>query len=194
MYKRQDLAIDHVIPVIQGGDNSESNLVACCARENKNRVGVCRPGFFASAPRAASSGEGRLVEELQRVTRHLMLGDKPVVGLVHGWAVGGGFSWTLNCDLTLWAESAKARLPEVGLGMFVSGGLSLLLPRVAGRMAASEITWLGPRLDAVRLLALGIAWRVVPDDALLDEGLALATQLAELPLDCLLYTSPSPRD
>lgn len=123
------------------------------------------------------------VEELQRVTRHLMLGDKPVVGLVQGWAVGGGFSWTLNCDLTLWAESAKARLPEVGLGMFVSGGLSLLLPRVAGRMVASEITWLGPRLDATRLLALGIAWRVVPDDALMDEGLALATQLAELPVE-----------
>jgi enoyl-CoA hydratase/carnithine racemase len=84
------------------------------------------------------------VDELQRVTRQLMLGDKPVVGLVHGWAVGGGFSWTLNCDLTLWAESAQVRgLPEVGFGMFVSGGLSLLLPRAAGRMAAAEITWLG---------------------------------------------------
>lgn len=121
------------------------------------------------------------VDELQRVTRHLMLGDKPVVGLVQGWAVGGGFSWTLNCDLTLWAETAQARLPEVGLGMFVSGGLSLLLPRVAGRMAAAEITWMGPRLDAPRLKTLGVAWRVVPDEALLDEGLALATRLAELP-------------
>ena len=123
------------------------------------------------------------VDELQCVTRNLMLGDKPVVGLVQGWAVGGGFSWTLNCDLTLWAETAQARLPEVNLGMFVSGGLSLLLPRVAGRMAAAEITWMGPRLDAMRLKSLGIAWRVVPDEMLLDEGLALAAQLAELPED-----------
>jgi enoyl-CoA hydratase/carnithine racemase len=124
-----------------------------------------------------------VVDELQQVTRHLMLGDKPVIGLVQGWAVGGGFSWTLNCDLTLWAETAKARLPEVGFGMFISGGLSLLLPRVTGRMSASEITWLGPRLDVARLHALGIAWRVVPDDALLAEGMALAAQLAELPVE-----------
>ena len=121
------------------------------------------------------------VDELQRVTRQLMLGDKPVVGLVHGWAVGGGFSWTLNCDLTLWAESARALLPEVGFGMFVSGGLSLLLPRAAGRMAAAEMTWLGQPLDAKRLHALGVAWRVVPDDTLLDDGMALAAQLADLP-------------
>ena len=133
---------------------------------------------------AASAADLRpSVDELQQVTRHLMLGDKPVVGLVHGWAVGGGFSWTLNCDLTLWAQSAQARLPEVGFGLFVSGGLSLLLPRVAGRMAASEITWLGQRLDAHRLHSLGIAWRVVPDDKLLEEGLALAAQLAELPVE-----------
>jgi enoyl-CoA hydratase/carnithine racemase len=121
------------------------------------------------------------VDELQQVTRHLMLGDKPVVGLVHGWAVGGGFSWTLNCDLTLWAQTARARLPEVGFGMFVSGGLSLLLPRAAGRMAAAEITWMGAPLDTARLQALGVAWRVVPDDVLLSEGMALAAQLADLP-------------
>lgn len=121
------------------------------------------------------------VDELQQVTCHLMLGDKPVVGLVQGWAVGGGFSWTLNCDLTLWAQTARARLPEVGFGMFVSGGLSLLLPRAAGRMAAAEMTWLGAPMDAAHLQSLGVAWRVVPDDTLLDEGMALAAQLAELP-------------
>lgn len=123
------------------------------------------------------------VEELQQVTRHLMLGDKPVVGLVHGWAVGGGFSWTLNCDLTLWAESAQARLPEVAFGMFVSGGLSLLLPRAAGKMAAAEVTWLSPVLDAARLQELGLAWRVVPDEALVAEGMVLASQLAALPVE-----------
>ncbi len=121
------------------------------------------------------------VDELQQVTRHLMWGDKPVLGLVQGWAVGGGFSWTLNCDLCLWAESARATLPEVGFGLFVSGGLSLLLPRAVGRMAAAEMTLLGPRLDAPRLLELGVAWRVVPDAQLLESGLTLAHQLAALP-------------
>jgi enoyl-CoA hydratase/carnithine racemase len=124
-----------------------------------------------------------VVDDLQQVTRHLMFGDKPVVGLVQGWAVGGGFSWTLNCDLTLWAEGARAQLPEVGFGLFISGGLSLLLPRAMGRMAAAEAAWLGPRMSAVELQHLGIAWRVVPEAGLRSEGLALAHRLAALPAE-----------
>jgi len=132
---------------------------------------------------AAREAMRPVVDDLQQVTRHLMFGDKPVVGLVQGWAVGGGFSWTLNCDLTLWADGARAYLPEVGFGLFISGGLSLLLPRAMGRMAAAEAAWLGPRMSAVDLQQLGVAWRVVPEAELRGEGLALAHRLADLPVD-----------
>jgi enoyl-CoA hydratase/carnithine racemase len=123
------------------------------------------------------------VDLLQRITVHLMLGDKPVVGLVQGWAIGGGFSWTLNCDLTLWAAGAQAYLPEAAFGLFVSGGASFLLPRTVGRMPAAAMTLLAPKLGADELHRMGIAWRVVPDDELLSQGLALAGQLAQLPPD-----------
>jgi enoyl-CoA hydratase/carnithine racemase len=46
------------------------------------------------------------VEELQQVTRRIMLGRVPVVAAVHGWAVGGGFEWVLDCDLVVVGESA----------------------------------------------------------------------------------------
>lgn len=118
---------------------------------------------------------------LQLVTEQIMLGPKPVVGLVQGWAIGGGFSWTLNCDLTIWAESARAYLPEVGFGMFVSGAASYLLPRMMGRMSTFDFTLLSPKLTANQLKEHGIAWRVVPDDVLYEEGMKAARQLAELP-------------
>jgi enoyl-CoA hydratase/carnithine racemase len=121
------------------------------------------------------------VNLLQQVTVQLMMGSKPVVGLVQGWAIGGGFSWTLNCDLTIWSETARAYLPEMGFGMFVSGAASFLLPRMMGRMATFEMALLTPKLSAQQLKELGIAWRVVPDESLYTEGMAVARKLAELP-------------
>jgi enoyl-CoA hydratase/carnithine racemase len=121
------------------------------------------------------------VDLLQQVTVQLMMGPKPVVGLVQGWAIGGGFSWTLNCDLTIWADTARAYLPEVGFGMFVSGGASFLLPRIMGRMSSFEMALLSPKLSAQQLNELGIAWRVVPEESLYSAGLAVARKLAELP-------------
>jgi enoyl-CoA hydratase/carnithine racemase len=37
------------------------------------------------------------IEQIQEVTRALVLGEKIVVGAIHGWAVGGGFEWMINC-------------------------------------------------------------------------------------------------
>jgi enoyl-CoA hydratase/carnithine racemase len=52
-----------------------------------------------------------VVGTLQDVTRQIMLGPKPVIVVVQGWAVGAAFSWLLNCDLAVCAESAKAFFP-----------------------------------------------------------------------------------
>lgn len=123
----------------------------------------------------------QFVNALQQVTRHLMLGDKPVVALVQGWAIGGGFSWTLNADFSIWADTARAYLPELGFGMFVSGGLTHLLPHLAGRAKAAELAMTGRRVDATELNELGIAWRVVPAAELREQGLRFAHELAALP-------------
>jgi enoyl-CoA hydratase/carnithine racemase len=130
------------------------------------------------------AGPERLVaqlEALQVITRRLMLGNKSVVGAFHGWAIGAGFSWALNCDLGLWAEGTRGYLPEVPFGMFVTGGLSFLLPRLVGPMIARELLLLGRRIDADELHRRGAALRVVPAEKLQEEALAVAHQLAALP-------------
>ncbi len=123
------------------------------------------------------------VEAIQQVTRELVLGDKLVVAAIHGWAVGGGLEWAINCDLPLWAESARGFFPEIGLGLFVTGGVTTLLPKLAGLHRAKELILFGERFDAHEALAAGIAWRVVPDDRLFDEARAVAERLAALPAE-----------
>jgi len=120
------------------------------------------------------------VEELQQVTRHIVLGRVPVVAAVHGWAVGGGFEWVLDCDLVVVGESAKGFFPEMGLGLFVTGGVTALLPRIVGLSRARQLLMLGERIDSAQMLDWGIAhWRVA-DDAVLDEAVAVAERLAGL--------------
>jgi len=124
-----------------------------------------------------------MIERLQDVTRKIVLGDKIVVGAIHGWAVGGGLEWAINCDLPIWAESGRGFFPEVNLGLFVTGAVTTLLPKLAGLHKTKELILFGERFDAARALELGIAWKVVPDDALFDEAQATAERIAALPTE-----------
>jgi enoyl-CoA hydratase/carnithine racemase len=123
-----------------------------------------------------------LVEAIQRATRAISFGPKPIVGAINGWAVGGGFEWAINCDFPIWAESARGFFPEVSLNLFVTGAVTALLPALVGLNKARELLFLGRRYDAAALEKLGVAWRVVPDARLLEEARAVAREIAALPI------------
>jgi enoyl-CoA hydratase/carnithine racemase len=120
-------------------------------------------------------------ERLQRVTRHLMLGPKPVVCAAQGWIVGGGAAWPLNADFTIVADNAAMFCPEAGFGLFPSGGVTILLAERCGPVAANEILWLKKQIDAQDMLALRLVHRVVPLAALAGEAMVLAQTLRTLP-------------
>ncbi len=121
------------------------------------------------------------VEAIQRVTRAMMFGEKPIVGAINGWAVGGGYEWAINCDFPIWAESAHAFFPEVSLNFFVTGGVTSLLPALAGLNKAREMLFLGEKYNATELLNAGIAWRVAADENLMEEARKVARKLADQP-------------
>ena len=123
----------------------------------------------------------KIVERIQEATRALSGNPKLVIGAINGWAVGGGFEWAINCDFPIWAESARAFFPEVSLNIFVTGAVTSLLPALVGLNTAREMLFLGERYTAADLHRLGVAWRVAPDTALLEEAHAVARRLAALP-------------
>jgi enoyl-CoA hydratase/carnithine racemase len=151
--------------------------------------------IFTGAGRAFCAGDDRhehvhpsdeseardLVTAIQRATEAIVFGPKPVVGAINGWAVGGGFEWAINCDFPIWAASAKAFFPEVSLNLFVTGGVTSFLPAMVGLLKAREMLLLGERYDAAALLELGVAWRVVADEDLLEVAGEVAGRLAKLP-------------
>jgi enoyl-CoA hydratase/carnithine racemase len=129
-----------------------------------------------------SEAEARdLVEAIQRATDAIVFGEKLVVGAINGWAVGGGFEWAINCDFPIWSQSAKAFFPEISLNLFVTGGVTVLLPALVGLNKAREMLFFGERYDANSLLEMGLAGKVVPPEQLMEQAKVMALKLAKLP-------------
>jgi enoyl-CoA hydratase/carnithine racemase len=121
------------------------------------------------------------IERIQDVTRAIILGARPVVGAVRGWAVGGGLEWMINCDFALAAHGTRFFFPEIALGVFVTGGVTELLPRLVGLARTREMIMLGDKFDAEQGKSWGLIRDVVADDALLPDAIDLAKRLAVLP-------------
>ncbi len=121
------------------------------------------------------------IEAIQAVSRRLVLGDRVVVGAIHGWAVGGGLEWAINCDLAVFAEGTRCFFPEIAWGMFPTGGVTAILPRIIGLAKTRELLLLGETFDAHEAQAMGLAWRVVPEDEVFDAAHETAARIAALP-------------
>jgi enoyl-CoA hydratase/carnithine racemase len=114
------------------------------------------------------------IERIQQITRDLMFGDRPVVGAINGYAVGGGFEWVLNCDLVVAADNLVCFFPEMEWCQFVTGGVTYLLPQAVGHQQAMRLWLLGERQSAHDLLQMGIANWVVPQEQVLSKAFDVA--------------------
>lgn len=166
------------------------------AFEDANADPATRAMILTGAGKAFCAGDDRrahvhpeteqqardLVQAIQRATHAITLGAKPVVGAINGWAVGGGFEWAINCDFPIWAQSARGFFPEVSLNLFVTGAVTSLLPALVGLNKAREMLIFGDRYSAKELGDIGLAWKVVDDDALMATANDTARKLADLPV------------
>ena len=105
----------------------------------------------------------------------------PVVSAVRGPAAGIGCSLALAADFCIASETAYFLQAFVNIGLVPDGGASWMLPRLIGRARAAEMMMLGERVPAAKAVDWGMIHRVVADDALDAEALALATRLAAGP-------------
>ncbi|MDA8250289.1 MAG: enoyl-CoA hydratase/isomerase family protein [Rhodospirillales bacterium] len=114
----------------------------------------------------------------QTVCRRLMQLRKPVVAAVNGFALGAGAEMAIASDFIVMAASAQLGLPEIGLGTFLGGGVTWLLPRLVGLAKARELVFLGERIGGEEAARLGLACRVFPDGGFLDDARAFVRTLA----------------
>ena len=116
---------------------------------------------------------GRLhILEVQRLIRFM---PKIVIAVVPGWAVGGGHSLHVVCDMTLAsAEHAVFKQTDPDVASFDSGYGSALLARQIGQKKAREIFFLGFDYNAQQAAEMGMVNAVVPHAELEDVALEWA--------------------
>ncbi len=111
---------------------------------------------------------------------------KPLIASVHGNAVGIGTTMLMHCDLVFAAADAKFQMPFVSLGLVPEAGSSLLFPRLAGHVKASEIFLTGRSFDSTEALEMKLINSIESDP--LAKAIATSQIIANQPPEAVINT------
>ncbi len=119
----------------------------------------------------------RRIGDIYRAMRRC---PQPIVALLQGAAVGGGFSLALASDIRIAAESARMSAAYIKIGLSGADmGSSYFLPRLIGVSLASELLLTGKFIDAERSLRFGLVSEVVKEEFLESAGEKLCSELLQ---------------
>jgi len=122
---------------------------------------------------------------LQNIYNPLLLDMRasrlPIIAAVKGAAAGVGCGIACAADMIIAGEGAFFFPAFRHVGLSPDGGISYMLARSIGRVRAMELMMLGLKLQAPEALRWGLINRVVADEAVEEEGLRLAIELAAGP-------------
>lgn len=118
-----------------------------------------------TAERYATSAQG-VINKIARL-------EKPVIGAVNGFALGGGCELAMACDIRIASSNAKLGQPEVTIGIPPGWGGTQRLMRLVGQARAKEMIFTGKMITAEEAHQIGLVNRVVSlgaDDSLPPEA------------------------
>ena len=166
---REDTGIG-VVLLTGEGPSPKDGKYAFCSGGDQNVRG--KAGY------KDEEGTPRLnVLDLQRLIRFM---GKVVIAVVPGWAVGGGHSLHVVCDLTIASkEHAIFKQTDADVASFDGGFGSALLARQVGQKKAREIFFLGRNYSAQEAYEMGMVNAVVPHDELEETAYQWAQEILE---------------
>ena len=107
--------------------------------------------------------------------------EKPTIAAVNGVAAGAGMSLALACDLRVGSSASRFRTVFLERNLSPDSGMSWFLPRIVGSSRAADLIFTSRDVDGEEAYRIGLLDRLFPVESLLDEAVALASQIAALP-------------
>jgi enoyl-CoA hydratase/carnithine racemase len=124
----------------------------------------------------------------------IQFGPVPVIAVLHGAVVGGGLELAASAHIRVSEAGTFYALPEGTRGIFVGGGGSVRISRLAGTALMTDMMLTGRVLDANEGLAASLATYLVPSGQGLAKALELAVRIAgNAPLSNYAITQALPR-
>ncbi|NER11269.1 1,4-dihydroxy-2-naphthoyl-CoA synthase [Muriicola jejuensis] len=170
---QEDTSIGVVLLSAEGPSSKDGVYSFCSGGDQKARG---HKGYVGE------DGYHRLnILEVQRLIRFM---PKVVIAVVPGWAVGGGHSLHVVCDITLASkEHAKFKQTDADVTSFDGGYGSAYLAKMVGQKKAREIFFLGRTYSAEEACQMGMVNAVVPHDDLEETAYEWAQEiLAKSPI------------
>ena len=103
---------------------------------------------------------------------------KPVIAMVNGFCLAGGFELLLTCDLAIAAEDAQIGDQHANFGLIPGAGATYKLPRLVGMRRAKEFFMTGNWVNGKEAEIIGLVNKAVPADKLEETVNELAAKLA----------------
>lgn len=166
---REDTSIGVVLFSAEGPSSKDGVYSFCSGGDQRTRG---HQGYVDD------DGMPRLnILEVQRLIRFM---PKVVIAVVPGWAVGGGHSLHVVCDLTLASkEHAIFKQTDADVTSFDGGYGSAYLAKMVGQKRAREIFFLGRNYSAQDAYEMGMVNAVIPHAELEDTAYAWAQEILE---------------
>jgi len=121
----------------------------------------------------------QIIETLQDTTRAILRMPKPIIAAVHGYALGAGCEWAMNCDIRIAAEGTQFGFPEVRVGGTVTNAGTKFLPLLVGLSRAKEMIFTTDFIDAQTAERWGLVNKVVPLEKLEESAFEMARHIAQ---------------
>jgi enoyl-CoA hydratase len=137
-------------------------------------AGADIPEFLEAGPTEALV----IAERIKRVAGAITACPKPVVAVVNGFCLGGGFELALACDVRIASKHAQFGLPEIKLGIMPGGGGTVRLTKLAGSSVARMMAMTGDSISAQRAFEFGLITSVHEPGELAAATALLASRLA----------------
>jgi 2-(1,2-epoxy-1,2-dihydrophenyl)acetyl-CoA isomerase len=113
-----------------------------------------------------------------KAIRHL---EKPVVCAVNGTAAGAGTNLALACDIVLASKEAFFVQSFSKIGLIPDSGGTFFLPRLVGLQRTNAMYLLDEKISAQKAEEIGLIYKAVNADELMDEAQSICQKLASMP-------------
>lgn len=127
----------------------------------------------------------------KRLLQNILDVPQPIIAAVNGDAVGLGATLVLFGDIAVMAETAKFGDTHTKVGLVAGDGGTVIWPLLIGPSRAKEFLMRGLIVDGAEACRRNLVNYAVPTEEVLPKAMALATELAELPIWAVRWTKLS---
>ena len=187
--ERNTLTMEMVVEIIAAMDAFEADGSVGAVVVTGTPPAFCAGANLGNLAEATDESLGSIYEGFLRIARSPL----PTLAAVNGAAVGAGMNLALGCDVRIIADEARLDTRFLQLGIHPGGGHTWMLRRIAGPQVAMATVVFGQVVDGREAERLGLAYRSVPRESLLEVAHEFAAKAASAPRELAIVTKSTIR-